>query len=332
MNKIKLIYGLTAAVIVLILVSIGIDLAEKLSEKPPVVEYNVSQIEEMFLSELDNFGIEEEWIAKKKIWNNVPDSVKYYYKIKVPMELTIPEMLLLFEQKFEQYENIAVENEEYKINGTSQLQILSGGKLKFRAQFDYNKEIGRVRPNVSFVVGELENLSEQDKKKLLEISYPCALMLIPSPETKKIVESLSAFDKDYVILINDNLTGELYEMDSGSSKRKVRRSISNIVSNFSTSVKVFVDQKSDLFNSVLFNYVKDEFRKKKIVLYRLSTLKNVSEKSEEEKRSFLQYHFNDVESNEKKVFYITAEDYVNLQTYIEKYKKKGNKFVPLSKD
>jgi len=332
LNKIKLIYGLTAIVITLIVFSVGIDVTEKFSDEKLPYEYSIKEIENLFFTELYNFGMQQEWVTKKKIWKNIPDSIKYYYKIKTPVELTIPEIILLFKQKFSKYKNIKVKNNEFRINSTSQLQIFSGNKLKFRVQFDYDNKIKRIRSNISFVVDKLENVSEENKKKLLEISYPCALMLTPSPITRKIVESLPAFDKDYVIIINDYTSGKLYELDPSYSKRKIKRSIANIVNDFSSSVKFFVDQNSDIFNSVMFNYIKDEFKRKRVILYKLSTLKNVSKKSEAEKLSFLQYHFNDVETKGKKVFYITADDYLKLQNYIEVYKKKGNRFVPLSKD
>lgn len=332
MNKIKLIYGLVAVVIVLILLNVGIDLTKKFSDEKPPLEHKKSELEKIVFTELNNFGIQENWISKKRIWQNAPDSTQYYYKITVPSELTIPEILLHIKKEFDQYQNVSIDNEEYKINGVSQLQISSNNKVKFRAHFSYDNDVKRIRPNVSFIVGNIDDLAESEKEKLFEISYPCALMLVPSKKTKKILETLPDYDKDFVILINDDVSDEFYEMDSGSSKSKIKRSIGNIVTDFSGSTRFFVDQNSDLFNSVVFNYIKDEFRRRKITLYRLSTLKNVSKKSEKEKLSFLQYHFNDVENRKKKVFYITSEDYIKLQSYIEKYKKKGNKFVPLSEN
>lgn len=332
MDKIKFIYGLVAVLITLIFLSVVFDLSDKFSDELPPVEYKKSEIADLVFEELTNFGINEEWITKKRIWNNAPDSIKYYYKIKVPIRLTIPEILLPIQKRFNELENIVVDNDEFEINGISQLQILSNNKIKFRAHFNYDKDAKRIRPNISFIVSGIEELAEIESKQLLEISYPCAIMLAPSKKTKDIIDSLSKFDKDFVVLINDNVSGDLYEMDSGFSKNKIRRSISNIVSDFKNSSKYFVDQDSDIFKSVMFSYIKDEFARKKVVLYRLSTLKNVSKKSEAEKLSFLQYHFNDVESNERKVFYITAEDYISLQPYIEKFKRMGNRFIPLSEE
>lgn len=319
-------------VITLIVFNVIIDIADKFEDDDVPVEYDTEQIKEHFFSELNNFGISEDWIKQKRIWQNAPDSIKYFYKVSVPVELTIPEIILSVRKRFSEFENVKIECEEFKINSTSQIQILSNEHIKFRVQFDYDEKIKRIRPNISFVVGSINDLSDLELKELLEISYPCALMLVPSSRSKQLIESLSNYDKDFVILINDDLSDELFELDAGATKSKIRRSINNITNEFSETSKYFVDQDSDIFKSVMFNYIKDEFGKKKIVLYRLSTLKNVSIKTDAEKMSFLQYHFNDVESKEGKIFYITAEDYISLQPYIEKFKKMGNKFVPLSEN
>ena len=332
MTKIKFIYGLAAILIALIFVNIIFDIADKFTEEKPVTEISKVELDDFFHSEISKFGIDEEWISKKRIWDKPSDSCKYYYRIKVPVQLTIPEIILELKNNFSKFKNVQVQNEEFQINGKSQFEVFSNKTVKLKAQFEYDNSLVRQRPNVSFIVSGIEDLSESSLNRLLEISYPCAITLVPGDKFTKLVSSLSKYDKDFVVLINDNISDEKYELDPSFSKRRIKRSIINIANDYKISAKFFVDQNSDLFKSLIFSYVKDEFRRKKITLYRFSTLKNVSEKSESEKLSFLQFHFNDVESRERKIFNITAEDYINLQPYIEKFKMKGNRFLPLSKD
>ena len=81
--------------IFLLLVNVTIDFFKKppKNEKNLNRELTTSQIDSVFLNVLDQYGIEKDWVSTKKIKVADEDSISKQFIVKMPIDLSIPEII-----------------------------------------------------------------------------------------------------------------------------------------------------------------------------------------------------------------------------------------------
>jgi hypothetical protein len=121
------------------------------------------------------------------------------------------------------------------------------------------------------------------------------------------------------------------KMKQEYQKKLLSGSIKNIVSAFKNAKAFIVDVKSKLFNSSIYNFVRDEFKHNSITLYPQSEFINLTGKDDSELYSKFNFFCNDTSGKNQKIFICTLSDFQKLQNQIEQFRKKGNKIVPLAK-
>jgi hypothetical protein len=290
-------------------------------------------INKQFYRALSNLGIEKNWIIHQKISQKAPDSLKYSYLVKVPADLPIP--VILDEIKItvdsgwssgRSHGNVKLESEEKIINGKSILKAYSGNEIKLSAQLNYDNDIKRKQAEVGILIQGLQKLSAKEDSVILSTPEDFAVVITPDKNSPAFIKEILANEKQYALLLNDNISDLDYKLNPGYSQQRLKLSIKNIAGTFLNSICFFFDTNSDLYKSSSYQYIANEFKMRNIKLLTINLIKNISNDSKNPIQEFDSFLGN-LKDGSKKLVLISAENFGSALDIIIKYQKLGYKFV-----
>jgi len=329
-RKQKFIKYLIAAAVILLVVNITIESLKKPKKETAIHELSVLQIETVFFTVLDEYGIETKWITRKKYKSADYDSVKTEYVVKIPADMPVPLIIKNINKVIEK-DITGFVSEEKKIFGTTEIRIYTNEVLKLKATLIPDKEIIRKRNELSFVINDVFDLSEKNFNNFLSIHYSLSCTVVPGHDLIIKADSLKDYTKEYAILLNNDISDPQMKLKSDYQKKLLRGSMQNIVSSFRDAKAYIVDENSTLYNSPIYNYVQDEFKRQSIFLYPRSGLIELNAQEDSELISKFKFYCQDTTGVHQKIFFSSFDNFLKIQNEIEKIKKKGNKIIPLSK-
>ena len=329
-QKLNFIKYLLATAALLLIISIAIELIKKPKKVEQVNELSVTQIETVFFNVLDDYGIETKWINKKKYKPAEYDSVKTEYLVKIPADMPVP-LIIKDIYKVIQKDITGFVSEEKKIFGPTEIRIYTNEALKLKATLIPDKNIIRHRNELSFVISDAFDLNENNFTRFLSINHPLSCTVVPGFDQILKADSLKDYTKEFAILLNNDINDSKMKFKSEFLKDMLHSSMQNIVSGFRDAKVFIVDENSALFNSPIFNYVHDDFKRQNIVLYPLSTLIKLTAPDDSELVSKFKFYCEDTTGVHQKIFICSFDAFLKVQNELEETKKKGNKIIPLSK-
>ncbi len=324
--KKKIIYTLIAVTVVLLIANL---LVEKYADKP---RYSSSssrlvtkpEIENKFKKVLTLYDIKPQWIKKGKLKKkNKTDSLEYYYKIKIPKSVLIPNLIKDLSKLFAG-EDVIITSEEQNNFGNSTLKILTNKNIKLLAKFIYSKDLKTERVNIGFILTGIEDLSEDELAHLLSIPLQFGLLITPDREIEGIINKISEANKQFYILLSENIDDERYELNEDFTKEVLRVHLKHIFDFYKRGKFFVVDKKSELYRSLVFEYIAKLLRRNLKKLYFLQDFIKLKGDSNEDLRSLLKFHLKNVSGKNGKVFLVDAADFENLLGEILTFTKKGN--------
>ncbi|MFO7446809.1 MAG: hypothetical protein R6W90_10610 [Ignavibacteriaceae bacterium] len=286
-------------------------------------EASGQQINNYFVISIRSFGIDTNWIKLKKTAKDVPDSLYASYLIDVPRDLPIA---LLLKELHNTYDTNAVKLTalEKKIGGRTVLEISSGDQLKLRADFNYKDGIKRKAGQVGFILENFDDLNKQEDSVLLNSPETFAVLLVPSKKAAGLAKNISNSRKEYIILLNDNITELTYKLNPDYSEARLKSSIRSILGDFASAVFIMIDDNSNLFSSPVYPLLKSEMEKRNIKLLTKSSFRISSGDGPE---SSLRNFLSNFKDGDTEAVIISAEDYRQINNVIISYRKIGYKFV-----
>jgi hypothetical protein len=329
-RKRKLFLYLVCSAVVLLIINITIDSIKKPKKVTAIHELTVSQIESVFFKVLDSYGIEQKWISKKKYKMTEDDSIKTQYEVKIPADMPVP-LIIKDINKIIEKDITGFVSEEKVFFGTTEIRIYTNEILKLKATLVPDKEIIRNRNDLSFVISDAFDLGTSDFNLFLRMNYPIACLVIPSQDNITKTDTMKNYTKDFVMYLSDDISDSNMKMKQDYQKELLRGSIKNIVTTFKNARAFIVDEKSKLFNSPIYNFVHDEFKRNSVTLYPRPDFITLTSKEDSELYSKFNFYCNDTTGVNQKIFICTFNDFQKLENPIEQFKKKGNKVIPLSK-
>jgi hypothetical protein len=328
--KKKIISYFVVTAVLLLMANIIIDVVKKKNSKQESKELSIAEIEASIWKILDDYGINANWITKKKYHESDEDSIKAQFFISIPSEVPTPLII-------KSINNILAKDitgfvaEEKKIFGLTEIRIYTNEYLKLKATITPDPKLVRWKNEMAFVIMDAFDLTENQFTTFLSTHYPLACSIVPDPDLIARADSLSSYSKEYITILNNDISNSKMKLVPEFNKELLRSSIKNILSSFRKSKIVVVDEKSVLYNSPIFNFVRDEFQKRKIAVVPVSWFIKLESNDEQELKSKFKFFAQDTAISKQKIFYTTFDNFERLVPLIEKFAKKGSRLISVSK-
>ena len=328
-NKRKVIYFLVSVVVLLLLLNVALSLVEP---KIKIVEESYSQenIEVEFEAVLKNFGIKENWITKHKIKKSKNDSIPYIYKIKLPIDVTIPVLLKDISEAFSELPVEAISSEK-KVYGVTDLTISSKGIKKLSAEFKYNSEISRDYSTIGFLISNIDDIEEEELKSVKDLAIPVGIILPLENKSKLTAELIKSYRFDYYIELSDNADIIDFELDEDLALDKLTSNIKSIISSFNSPKVFFINEVESEFSVSITNFIVEKFEKRGRKVITSNSFLNLKGENNSDLQSLLSFHLNKMKPETTKIFRISLNDFFEIQNNLTMFLKKGNKIMLPSK-
>jgi hypothetical protein len=284
---------------------------------------NVSDVNKVFLHDINNFGLKSEWIKKVK---NKNSGDICSYQISLPKDLPIPVVLSEIYGSFYS-SDIQIKSMEKTAGGKTSVDIYMQNRLKLTADFNYDDDIIRDAGNLGIIVFGLEDLNTKNLNAMIEFPQTFIATLVPSKSAAKIIPDLVENRKEYAILINDKSGDIDYKLSSDFSSYRLKLTIRSIVADFPNAVFFLIDDHSKLYLSPAGEVIRDEFAKRNIRLLAQSTLPEILSGSSSEIKDAFKSKVEKIHLGNNRLIAIKADSFEILKPEIFSRIKIGYKFI-----
>jgi len=321
--KRKIIYILILLIALLLIANLILDSVSKPKENKYENLVSKSEIERKFKDVLLNFNISKDWIKVRKLKKKKGRFNNTYYKVSIPNGISIPNILKDINKAFSD-ENIRVKSTEKSNFGDSDVEIYENKILKLRAKLFYSSALKRDNSTISFIVTGISELSNGKVNELLAVPLDFGLVLKPGRFSENLFPSIKNQQKQFYLLLNEDIDDERFELLEDFSKGVLRRKINNMFKFFKDNSFFLVDQHSNLFKSTIFDYIKNVLKRNNKKIYYLNNFTQLHGESKNDLKSLFAFYLKNIKPGTEKIFVISADNFLNLLDDILQYKKKGN--------
>jgi hypothetical protein len=319
LSKSRIVQILLSVVIVLIVVNIILEKYFQSRTLPG--EISAATINQRFNSALNNYNLDSSWIVRDRIRNNTDDSLKFKYNVNVPADLPVSLLIREIQNLFDTSE-VNIYSAEFKSNRTTDIKISSGGHLKLEALLRTNTAVLRKTDTIGFVLKGIEKLNNEELNTLLLLPEHFACILIPSKHSQELLKLLRENQKQAAVLLNDDIPELEFKLKTGYSGRRIKNSVVSIIRKFYNAAFFVVDDKSDIYKSVHYKMIKNEFVKRNLLLISRDKFEVLTDSSPEDIVSKIRNR-----TDNKKVFLINAEEFLEMPPLLAGLRKTGYKFI-----
>lgn len=323
--KKKIIYFLVSISVLLLLTNLVINLStQKEIAEDANPEVNITLIDSLFLQSLSKFNLSETWIKKVPISSRSYDLLNHVYRITLPGDL-IPAVVLL--QINNAFTNLPVEliSDEKIINSNTTLNIFSNDILKLQSSFQVKNELVREHASFSFIIDNFSELNEEQINKIFHSTIPANILITPSIQSDSLLRKITTNKKTYSVLINNEIENDNYLLKPELSKKRLRESIRYIVWNYPDAQLFIIDDNSKLFNSAVFNFVRDEFAARNINLFPLKDFITISS-NYNDAVSLLKFYLESGIGKQGKFIILNSKTFYELENFLIENKQRGTKY------
>ena len=328
MLKKKIIYILISLASLLLVINILIETFASSAEKPVKQELSKKQIERLFISSLLDNGISNKWISAKTISGKTFDSLTQVYYVNIPSDLRVVKLIGDISDKLDK-KPVQIEAEEITNHSNSTLKLYSNGILKLQAYLTSTKEVYRESAEITFLIECIDCSYSELPHLLNSVTIPYTLLFSPTKDLKNSLDDIKNSIPSFAILIDDNMDDDQYELETDASKSKLSRNLINLISDFGRETKYIIDDKSAIYNSIVFPFIRDELSERKIKTSKLSDFTDLRDKPSDQIRSIFKFHCENGRGKQLRTLVVTLDEFFLLQPDIAKFERLGDKFFPL---
>ena len=299
------------------------DLSESENDK---VIVDKTELNKKFRNILTEFGIEDKLIKETKSVDKRSSHKISNFKIQVPKDLSIPEILLAIYQSFRK-DSLTLNSIEKIRGGKSTLTFKRSTSTILQAEFVYAKDYSRDRGFIAFILYDVDP-GNPSTTSLIE--SPTKLNFLIRPDTKHIqyLEFISRNSQQYSVLIDDNISEQKYQLGSSFSEQRIINVVKTLVTHYQKAVCFVVDDNSDFYKSANYEILKREFAKRNIKLFRTSDFESLI--FNETILPTFDEKIESLETGESIIFLLSEQSYLALNPEINRYKKKGYRIITSS--
>ena len=323
-RKKKLIQFLFVLAVITLVANIILTKIYKLPKPEKREDLNSNLIKVKFLNALDDFGLQKDWIKNLNLKESKNSG--YSYLINVPKDLPIPVILAAIYSAFYRT-NVNIKSTEEKLGGKTSISLFTNSKLKLTARFSYKDELVRNCGSIGLLVSDIDKLKSKDIGKLIEFPQTFTALLLPSKLSLSLKDSLLNNRKKYSILLNDNIEDMDFRLNRNFSKRRLNIVIRTIIGAFPNADFYVIDDASNLYQSAVYPYIKQEFVKRKIKLIKESSFIHINEGNSNEVQNSLKDIVQPTKLGDQKLVLIHADNFELAKYEIYSLIKIGYKFI-----
>ncbi len=292
-------------------------------------ELSISEVDSILQNVLIDYAIPSEWVQQKKTKVKGEDSLKYYYRINLSPDISIPMLIKDLKRVYDK-DITAMVCKETVFRNDTEIKVFSSEFLKLKAELIPTRDIERDRNKLGFIINDSYKLDKEDLTYLLELPYSVTFTLYPDKEFLSLRDSIIKYGKNYIVLINDEIINKEFKLSPDYGKEILKKSIAAILSKFNSASGFVVSTSSEIYESTAFNFVRDEFKKRKIILYKEKDFVSFDENEIGEIRSIIKFHAENLIGNRLKTFWISFENFKDIQNNLADLRKRGTRIIPFS--
>ncbi|MDZ7624939.1 MAG: hypothetical protein U5J96_10945 [Ignavibacteriaceae bacterium] len=284
------------------------------------------ELSQRFRNILVDFSVEDRLIKETKLIDKHSGREISSFKVQVPKDLSIPEILQDVFQSFKKDSLIIQSFEKVKGSKTT-LALKAGSSTVLQAEFDYAKNYSRNKGYIAFILNDVD---PANSSTITLIESPAKINLLIRPETKHLqqLEYIRNNGQQFSVLIDDDISEQKYKLGETYSEQRVVTVIKTLVTDFQKAVCFIIDEKSNLYNSPNYEILNRELLKRNIKLFRTSDFVNLV--NDETMLDSFNDQMNSLANGGSIIFLVSEDSYMNLSSEIKKYKKKGYRVITSS--
>ena len=260
---------ITLLILAVILLAVNIFLQKSENQINPA-EFNLNEkyFSQQFQNILYEFGIEKNLFRESKSLNKSSGFDVSNFKIQVPKDLTIPEILLEVYKTFRN-DSLTINSSEKVKNGKTTLTLKYKNILLLSAELEYSKTYSRNKGFIAFIIYDL-GLESIETESLLESPLKLNILVRPELNIKNSLDLILKSGQQYSVLIDDEITEQKYKLGPNFSEQRVINVTKTLVTDFKNSVAFIIDENSEFYNSPNYKIFNRELEKRKIKIFTYS--------------------------------------------------------------
>lgn len=331
----KLVIGLFAIALVFVFANVIAGYVARLnaeddSDQNASALLNRNQIDSLYQSSIEHFDFTDDQISIHKYVDEETGGDRKLYTIQVPRDLPIPVVLQSIFAEFSD-EEVTITAREKWFDGDTWFEVYVDEDFKLFANFKVNKELIRNKGKMAFIINDTQDIEAEVLKKILSIPEPITLGMYPSEKAEQLKDDIERNQKEFVVLINDEISEIKYKLSPEYEVNRLKISIKAICNNFEDHNIVLINENTELFQSVAYNFIRDEFLNRNYTVIPLSNLETIRGETTKEKLSDFLSVVNTMDQYSRKTFYLTAADFLILRNEIINARKSGITMLEASK-
>lgn len=284
---------------------------------------DANEINQRFISLLDNFGIEEKLIKVNKSKDKFSGHEIPNIRIQVPKDLSIPEILQDIYQSYSN-DSLRIYSVEKVKGGKSALVLMKGKSAILQAEFDYSKNIFRDKGSIAFIINDVDP-GKSSIAALVESSTKLNFLIRPDSKIIQQLKFINENGKQFSILIDDNTIEQKYKLGPSYSEHRVVTVVKTLVTDFSSAVCFVIDDKSEFYKSFNREILSRELSRRNIKLLTFSDFVNLD--NDENLFNNFNREIENVRGNEGVIFLLNEDLYQSIYPEIKRSKKKGYRII-----
>jgi hypothetical protein len=204
--------------------------------------------------------------------------------------------------------------------------LSSGGFDKLKAEFVYNPDIRRTSCSFGFLVYGLNKLDPVIQDKLIQAPELFTAVLLPSKGSLDISKRLKMNNKNYAVILDNDISDLDYKLSSGYSTERIKLSVRSILGDFSNAVAYLYNGNSGFTTKSNFAFINHEFEKRNVRFIDINIFNLIDERKTSLDVSF-ELIVKQANGNKTDLIFISANNYNTIKPLISKYRDIGYKFI-----
>jgi hypothetical protein len=172
----------------------------------------------------------------------------------------------------------------------------------------------------------ITNLNPVAQDQLIKVPELFTAVLLPSKESLEISKKLKTNEKNYSVILNNDINDLDYKLTSKYSVDRLKLSVRSILGDFSNSIAFLYNSNAGFNSESEFPFITKEFEKRNVRFIDINKFDMIEEKGNPIDVSFDQI-MKQAKESKIELIYLSAENYIKLKPLILKYKKIGYKFI-----